>query len=158
MSEREAKREAIERARDNAHQLWLQWAEYAAHLCAKTMDEFTSDDVWKGIPNGVTTHEGRAMGSVLARLARHGIITNTKRTRESVRVGCHNRPVTIWQSRIREPKPRETSKAHSWRVRENAGLFYVQSRAADGWMLRLPRLTPESMRDLFEVLREVVEK
>jgi hypothetical protein len=61
---------------------------------------FTTDQVWEGMElvfPEVTTHEPRAMGPMMAKAAKMGLITKTDRVVDSERVECHARPVAVWK-------------------------------------------------------------
>lgn len=93
-----ARDEAIERVEEHAKSSWIAEATRSVMDLARKGREFTTDDVWKALRStGVTTPEPRAMGAVMRRLAKSGVIRNTRRTVESDRPECHRRPVTVWE-------------------------------------------------------------
>lgn len=95
--EEEAARDAaIARAGDNAA-TWVERAEAAVCRLAGMRGEFTTDEVWAELGDDAPP-EPRAMGAVMRALAGVGVIEATDRTRESVRPGCHRRPVRVWRS------------------------------------------------------------
>lgn len=62
--------------------------------------KFTTDLVWKYLEDlfpEATTHEKRAMGPAMARMARKKLICATDEWRESEREECHARPVRVWK-------------------------------------------------------------
>jgi hypothetical protein len=84
----------------------LDWKEAAMQSVAVICKElgfgayFTSDEVWAKIesdfPNA-TTHERKALGPIMAKAARSGLIRKTGQYRESRREACHARPVALWK-------------------------------------------------------------
>lgn len=95
---RQATEAAIQAADDHADKEWRAAALASVLYCAKTMDEFTTDEVWsvleQNYPN-LNTHEPAAMGPVMLRAARDGVIVKSGRTRLSVFSRRH-RDLTIW--------------------------------------------------------------
>lgn len=87
--------DGIGRAGEHADDDW----KAAARAAVLSMDagaEFTTDDVWRRIPAGLTTPEPRAMGAVMTALAGAGAIRKTDRVRESVRPEAHANPKAVW--------------------------------------------------------------
>ena len=66
---------------------------------ATRMDKFTTDDVWRALC--YVPPEPRAMGAIMKRAAKKGIIEATGDFIQSVRVACHRRPLRVWRSLIR---------------------------------------------------------
>lgn len=93
-----ARDEAIGRADDHADTEWKRHAEQVIAWTARALGEFTTDDVWDRIGSGFSTHEPRALGALMKRLATRGVITPTERYRTSKRTECHNRPVRVWRA------------------------------------------------------------
>lgn len=95
-----AREEAIARVDRNADDDWMDAALQAVTDLANSRESFTTDDVWLLLTNrGVEPpHEVRAMGAVMRRAARAGLVSKTDRVRNSVRVECHCRPVAVWAS------------------------------------------------------------
>jgi hypothetical protein len=94
--------DAIDRVDENAQKDWKDAARVAVAALASLKDTFTTDDVWKLLETqGYQTHEPRALGAVMRRAARNGLIESTDRTRLSERPECHRRPVRIWRSTCR---------------------------------------------------------
>lgn len=80
-----ARDEAIARAEAHATEAWLAAAERII-LAISAGGEFTTDQVWDGLAAaGVTTHEPRALGAVMRRMAKHGHIGPTGTYRQSAR-------------------------------------------------------------------------
>lgn len=99
----QARNEAMRQVDNAANEEWKVAAELVVRaICAglgfgKT---FTTDLVWEKLeehfPN-VTTSEPKAMGPLMARMARAKIIEKTSDTEDSVRVKCHGRPLRLWK-------------------------------------------------------------
>lgn len=100
-----ARDEAVDRVERNADNEWKEAAYLACCLSAEMFPTLTSDDVWLRLallfPQH-STHERRAMGAVMRRAARDGIIAPTGEYTQSVRPQCHARPVAVWSSLICE--------------------------------------------------------
>ena len=87
---------AIERVRRAADLDWLAMAEAAA---LSLRGSFTTDDVVALFPEGgPETHEPRALGAVMRRLAKAGAIRATPHYIESKSETCHRRPKRVWES------------------------------------------------------------
>lgn len=94
-----ARDEAVARVEANAQPDWLETARRIV-LAISAGGEFTTDDVWTGLASAsVATHEPRALGAVLRRLAKEGHIVKTGQYRPSTRKECHARPVPVWRRR-----------------------------------------------------------
>jgi hypothetical protein len=91
------RRDGIERADQHADPQWLAEAAAAIRLMAELNREFIIDDVWATV--GLRRpHESRAMGAVVVRAKRDGIIAPTDRTRPS---NSSNRsPMRVWRSLV----------------------------------------------------------
>lgn len=68
---------------------------------ALARDEFTSDDIWRALPEDVTTHDYRALGPVLRTAQRRGWIVPTDRFQLTEQRSRHRAPIRIWRSRLR---------------------------------------------------------
>lgn len=95
-----ARDEAVARVERHADADWMDAALQAVVDLANDRGSFTTDDVWllldaRGVPG---PHEVRAMGAVMRRAARRGLVLKSDRVRNSVRAECHARPVAVWQS------------------------------------------------------------
>lgn len=98
----EARDEAIERVDGNADPDWKDAAYDAALRVATRSDRLTSDDVWDELVKGpdVATHEPRAMGPVMLRLRKDGVIHPTDIFVKSSSPRGHGHPARVWESRI----------------------------------------------------------
>lgn len=88
--------EYMEKVYENADPEWLALAERAVLAVSKEKGEFTVDDIWELIP---ACREPRALGAIIRRMSKQGIIVATGRYKESSRSACHHRPVLIWRKR-----------------------------------------------------------
>jgi hypothetical protein len=96
----QARDEAIDQAEDHAHAEWLAFALLTVKHLALLGSEFTTDAVWERLDHyGVTTHEPRAMGAVIKRAVRDGLIVPTGRYVKSARKVNHARPIPVWVGR-----------------------------------------------------------
>lgn len=93
----DAKHEAMERVEEHADDEWKDAAYKAVLLAANVYENFTSDDVMELIPPEVETHEHRALGPVMLRAAKAGLIVKTGMVRNSDRRSRHAAPLTIWR-------------------------------------------------------------
>ena len=92
--------EAINRVEEHARVSWKGAALAAVWKLAVSRESLTDDDVWAAIPEGVTTHEHRALGGTLRAAAGRGWIEVTPVHVKSQRPECHRRPIPIWRSRV----------------------------------------------------------
>jgi len=95
----EAQRDTgIASADHNADPAWKDEALAAIRTMALTHDDFTIDEVWTAT-HLRRPHEARAMGAVVQRARRAGLIAATDRTRPS---NSSNRsPMIVWRSLLR---------------------------------------------------------
>ena len=91
---RAARDEAIDRAGAHASQAWMDAAFHAASRIAPGA-RFTTDDLWPAL-DGHWTHEPRALGAVMQRVAKMGIARATNDHVLSKRPQCHARPLRVW--------------------------------------------------------------
>ena len=100
-----ARDEAIDRAEENANADWKEAAYLACCLVAEEQPLFTTDNVWQKMnylfPK-FATHEPRAMGAVMRRVASDNKICGTDDYVKSNRPECHHRPQMVWKSNIYE--------------------------------------------------------
>jgi hypothetical protein len=90
-----ATEQAIDQVEANASVEWNAEADAAVrHLCSNRQS-ITSDDVWALMSS--KTHEPRAMGAVMRRAYRDGLIIPIDRWVQTQRASAHKRPVRIWE-------------------------------------------------------------
>lgn len=92
--------DAIRRADEHADADWKQAAYQAVADLALFCDYLTTDDVHERL-EGVSTHELRALGAIMKRAARDGLIAPTDRYLPTLRASAHARPVRVWRSLVR---------------------------------------------------------
>jgi hypothetical protein len=96
--EQAAKEKALEQVEENADPDWIKRARLTGARIAAELEELTADDFWEaGLEK---PREARALGPVLLRLARAGLIEKTERFRRSRQVGCHGMDVRVWKSLV----------------------------------------------------------
>lgn len=96
--------EAVALVGEAADSTWTQAAIAAAEKMVQTRSTFTTDDIWEELEgSGLTTHERRAMGAIMLKLRRRGLVRHTDRTRKSSRPVNHYRPLTVWESTLLVP-------------------------------------------------------
>tara|TARA_R100000808_G_scaffold1155_1_gene5430 strand:+ start:3616 stop:3963 length:348 start_codon:yes stop_codon:yes gene_type:complete len=96
----EARDTGIKQAEQNAGSEWAKIALDALVRTALEKQEFIVEEVWKNIPNDFTTHENRAIGAVITRGKKEGIIEPTGRYKKSSIRQHHSTPRQIWRSKI----------------------------------------------------------
>lgn len=99
------KEDGMHRSEMNANPVWGEFAYRCVAEVAARRTSFTSDDVDDHIqsypiPNRPVTHDKRALGPVMNRAARAGVITPTDRILASTRKKLHGSPRRIWNSLI----------------------------------------------------------
>lgn len=92
--------EAIAQVDEHANPDWKDDAYAAVVQLTETMSEFTTDDVWYSLKDSQrgATHERRAMGAIMRKAARAGLIEPTERYLTSTRAICHSAPKRVWRS------------------------------------------------------------
>lgn len=93
-------REAVDRVERHAAKAWKEHAYEQGLRIAQSKQFFTSLDIIDAIPKDVVTHEPRAMGAIMRRLAHEGICIRTNDYVASHLRRNHNRPVRVWHSRL----------------------------------------------------------
>lgn len=88
---------AIQRVGDAADQDYMRIALQVVAELARSGAAFTTDDVIARMPDGVSTHEPRALGAVMRRAQRAGIVEPTNSYRNSTMTTCHGRPKRLWR-------------------------------------------------------------
>ena len=86
--------EAIARAEAHANEEWSETFYKTICLFADEGLWFTSAEVCAAMPDDVSTHEPRAIGAVLRRAKRNGLIATTDHYRQT---GSHGRPQRVWR-------------------------------------------------------------
>jgi len=86
--------EAVERGGSAAPQDWMRLAHAVVIRLASTGMGFTTDDVWKALPE--CSLEKRAMGAVMLKAKREGVIVSNGQFQKSARPENHARDVRIW--------------------------------------------------------------
>jgi NAD(P)-dependent dehydrogenase (short-subunit alcohol dehydrogenase family) len=96
IAERNAAMNSVE---GNTDSNWLRAAETAVNWLAKSrLNGFTTDDVWQRLDDmGMTgqVHDNRALGPVMLRQARAGVIVSTGHYAPSHRRHCA--PIKVWR-------------------------------------------------------------
>lgn len=86
---------------DTSSEEWIDAAYAAIRWCAVHHRTFTNYEIWRRFAvSDIKTLDGRALGPVLLRAERQGLIHNTGRVRASRLAHQHGRPVAIWESLI----------------------------------------------------------
>lgn len=98
----EAKQGAIQQVDQAAEALWKQNARAAVEEVCRMRPggEFTTDAVWYVLEQMWNTegpHERRAMGPVMLRAARDGLIAQTDRFQKTTRKQAHRAPLQVWR-------------------------------------------------------------
>ena len=91
---------AIDRVGQAADPDWLDLAAAAIKHLAETRPAFTSDQVWQQVAGASPPREPRALGVVMRRAAKAGLIEATGRWIASGRVAAHSNPKRIWRSLV----------------------------------------------------------
>ncbi len=105
-----ARDEGILRAADGAGEEWLRLAYAAIVALARSCDSFTADHVWaSGLPK---PDEPRALGAVMLRAQRDGVIEPLRVFRQTAQASRHRAPVRVWRSLLhaqlrRSPRKRK---------------------------------------------------
>lgn len=89
----EGRDNGMARAEEGAGPEWMARAEAAVMQVARTKAQFTTDDVWLVLDK---PREPRALGPVLHRLARAGILENVG-FQKTVQASRHRAPVAQWK-------------------------------------------------------------
>jgi hypothetical protein len=91
--------DAIERSEAHADPDWKEAAFDAVRRCAQALPVLIVDDVWKHMTGNVDTHDNRALGPVMLRAKREGLIESTGTFRHSY-LRNHGTPRPLWKSLI----------------------------------------------------------
>ncbi len=96
--ERRAAQDGIRRAEENADEDWKRRAYLTGCDLARRLPEFCSDDLWgAGLEK---PREARALGAVMQRLAKEGLIESTSRFVKTRQAGRHAADVRVWRSLV----------------------------------------------------------
>lgn len=92
----------IQRADDHASTRWKALATQCVRICADTLPDFTSDDIWAALAHSTKDIiEGErnpsALGPVMLAMARTGYITKTGTVRPSKRPAQHGQEIRVWR-------------------------------------------------------------
>lgn len=86
---------ALDQVEEHANPEWLQLAERYVRGLPSGLS-FTTDQVWDAVGEVATTHEPRALGAVMMRLAREKVVAKTREYRPTTRKQAHARPIPVW--------------------------------------------------------------
>ena len=100
---------AIAQVDQNAEPEWKDVALKALYEVALTRRTFIVDEIWKEMPDDITTGENRAMGAVVRRGLGRGWIEGTEQYAPSRKVTSHGVPRQVWRSLIYEYSHAEES-------------------------------------------------
>ena len=90
-----ARDEALERVEGGAPEEWLRDAHLKVHEVAYRLDDFTTDDLFEwGLWQ---PPEPRALGPVMLKAVRDGLIEKTGDYRQSRMPRCHGRPKAVYR-------------------------------------------------------------
>jgi len=95
--------EAIDRVRKHANKDWVRAALDAGETLAYRFERLTTDDIWFEMEDShpdLSTHEPRAMGTVMRQLKSRGTIRPSTLYIKSERLSRHGAPIRVWMSRI----------------------------------------------------------
>jgi hypothetical protein len=94
-----AKEEAVSRVEANASRAWLDAAWEALRFSSQHYREITADEVWALLwTDGVAApHDPRAMGAIMRRAVREGLLAATSEFRPSALPQNHRRPVRVYR-------------------------------------------------------------
>ena len=94
----------MKRADAAASPEWKMFCREAIGKLAKTRETFTTDHVHEELEsNGIATINGSAIGPMIRKAAKHGVIKNSGMTTRSQRPVSHGRITIVWQSLIYKP-------------------------------------------------------
>lgn len=120
----EAKWEAMARVARAANEAWKQAAYETVETVARERNFFTADHVMASIPTDVHTHELRALGPIMLKAARNGVIEKAKVPAiNCTRANCHAAPLTVWHSLLWDGIERKRSPKKVEPKQWNGDLF-----------------------------------
>ena len=88
---------AIAEGEENADEGWKKDVHEAILKCVDRLDEFTTDDVWAILDTDDDLADPRAIGAIMQRVQRSGVIAPTDQRRPSARPEAHRRPIRVWR-------------------------------------------------------------
>lgn len=107
------KQMAMNISENNANKSFMEVAIVSGLYLSKTNETFTSADIRdlmeEKFPT-LSTHDDRALGAVMRKLSRNGIIHPTGRYVSSKRARNHNRPLREWRGTRRHDAEKESTK------------------------------------------------
>jgi hypothetical protein len=93
--------EGMARAERGTPDAWRLLAEDSARWCARMRPTFTTDDVWARMvsqdPEGAKVREPRALGAIMSKLHRDGVLAPTGEYVPSARPSAHRNPKREWR-------------------------------------------------------------
>lgn len=95
-----ARDKALAKVEKNADSGWKEAALAAVKRTAYEAQSFIVDAVWLRLPEGASTHEGRAMGSIMKKAQANGWIKPTDQFQPSIVKEHHACPRRVWVSLI----------------------------------------------------------
>lgn len=98
---REARDTAIERVKANADDNWEDRAMAALWDVCRKEREFLVDDVRDELDRrGIVTHDMRAIGPLMLKASKKGMVEHTGEYRPSRQAQCHGNPRGVWRSLV----------------------------------------------------------
>ena len=91
---------AIRQVDQNADADWKSVAYATGFQLAQRQQSITSEEIFDAMPSDVGTHEPRAMGAVMRKLSKDGVISPSNEFVRSTSVRGHGRPSRVWKSRV----------------------------------------------------------
>jgi hypothetical protein len=92
---------ALSQVARNANPAWAECVRGIVYGYATTHAEFVTDDFHAMIEVlPFRQHEKRALGAIMLKLSRDGVIEQTGRYVKSQRMACHYRTIPVWRSLI----------------------------------------------------------
>jgi len=98
---KQAAEEGIALVEANTNEAWREVAFRAGVITAKYCDTFTADQIWEtldSMEDVPPVHNKSAMGPILRRLLREGVIEDTGMFERSIRPATHGKPLPVWRA------------------------------------------------------------
>lgn len=90
---------AIAEVSAHANPDWRAYALRVVEDLAYRYEELTTDAVWRVLDaSNFTTHDPRALGSIMRHACKEGWIAPTDRVMKTSRPEAHRRPIAVWRS------------------------------------------------------------